>query len=213
MGLLGGLKKIGKVVGGVAKQAAPVISMVPGVGTVAGAAIGGLGSLASGDNLKTAIGYGVKGAMPGMLGKLAGAGGIAGKAGSILGGLKKVGGGSIGGSGALSGLPMPSIGKAPRGGVGGIIDSLGGIGGIGGSILGGLKKIGVDDVLGGASLGYGAYQMKKAGDLRNKSLKMVEDEYRERAPLRKVGLSGLMNEQRPDLSQVFASQNPFARRV
>jgi hypothetical protein len=219
MGLLGGLKKVGKVVGGVAKRAAPIAAMIPGVGTVAGAAIGGLGSRASGDNLKTAIGYGIKGALPGALGKLGGLGGV-------LGGLKRIGGGGapsldvgdlskvIGNSG-MPGGAAPGLGSSGKGGVLGSLGSIiGGAGGLGGILGGGLKKIGgVDGLLGGAATGYGAYQMKQAGDMRNKALKMVEQDYASRAPLRSQGLAGMLNEQRPDLSSTFASNNPFSRRV
>jgi hypothetical protein len=219
--LSSGLRKVG----GVAKKAAPLAGLIPGVGTVAGGLIGGLGSLASGDNIGEALKYGAKGAVGGYLGNAAGG------LGGILGGLKRIGGGglpnadrdygitgsgSIGGKGDLSGLPMPSIGGAPKsGGLGGILGGLlGGSGGIGGLLSGGLKKIGgVDGLLGGAATGYGAYQMKQAGDMRNKALKMVEQDYATRAPLRSQGLAGMLNEQRPDLSSTFASNNPFSRRV
>lgn len=218
MGLLGGLKKIGKAVGGVAKQAAPFVGLIPGAGTIAGGALGGLGSLASGDSLGEALKYGAKGAVGGYLGSAAlGGKGIAGlggllKGGSgasgILGGLKKVGGspGKVIGMGPSG---MPIFAPQEQGGGGGFLGSLGGL------LGGGLKKIGgVDGLLGGASLGYGAYQQKQAGDMRNKALKMVEQDYASRAPLRSMGLQGMLNEQRPDLTSTFAgaSDNPFSRR-
>ncbi len=220
-----GLKKVG----GVAKKVAPFAGLIPGVGTLAGAAIGGLGSLASGDNIGEALKNGAIGGLSGYGGsKLLGGKGILG----IGGALKKVGGrtpdiigadqrgnggGTIGGSGPLSGLPMPDIGKAPGGGglggvLGGIGGLLGGSGGVGGFLGGALKKVGgIDNVLGAGALGYGAYQQKQAGDMREKALKLITDDYATRAPLRTQGLSGMLNEQRPDLSSVFASQNPFRR--
>lgn len=212
-----GLKKVG----GVAKKIAPVVGLIPGVGTVAGAAIGGLGSLASGDSLGEALKSAAIGGLSGYGGStLLGGKGILG----IGSGLKKVGGAlGIGGGPKLSGSPGDLIGMAsPGGGVPGI--SPAGLGGGGGGILGslggilggGLKKIGgVDGLLGAGALGYGAYQQKQAGDMREKALKLLSDDYASRAPLRKAGLSGMLNETPPDLSATFspAMQNPFARRV
>jgi len=71
-----------KTLGKVAKFAAPIVGMIPGVGTIPAAALGGLGGLASGGGLK------------GMLAGAAGgaAGGLAGGALGKIGGLSKVGG-------------------------------------------------------------------------------------------------------------------------
>lgn len=135
-------------------------------------------------------------------------------------GLKKVG--SVAKKAAPIALPLAvglATGGIGGGLVGGALKKVGGkglggaIGKFGGGILGGLKKIGIDGALGGASLAMGAYQQKKAGDLRGKALGLAEKRYAEQAGLRKMGMQGLMNEQRPDLSGVFQSQNPFMRRV
>lgn len=189
--LSSGLKKVGHV----AEKAAPFVGLIPGVGTLAGGAIGGLGALAAGDGLKGALKYGAEGALSGYGGsKLLGGKGILG----IGGGLKKIGG-AIGLGGA------PAEAGASSGG---------GLSGIAGLIGSGVSKLGgIDGLLGAGGLGYGAYQQKQAGDMRDKALKLITDDYATRAPLRQAGLSGMLNETPPDLSQTFASQNPFARRV
>lgn len=56
--------------GGLAEKAAPYVGMIPGVGTIAGGAIGGLGALAHGEGLKGALKYGAEGALSGYGGGL-----------------------------------------------------------------------------------------------------------------------------------------------
>lgn len=60
--------------GKAAKQAAPVVGMVPGVGTALGAAIGAGGSILSGGNMRSHVGAGIQGAMSGMGPKFGGGG-------------------------------------------------------------------------------------------------------------------------------------------
>jgi hypothetical protein len=138
--------------------------------------------------------------------------------GGFLGGLKKIGG-------SVVSQALPQVFGAGQGvgtgGVGGTVGKvLGGTDGrlglddVGGFLKGGINKLGgVDGLLGAGALGYGAYQQKQAGDMRDKALKLIEQEYASRAPLREMGMKGLMNEQRPDLSQEFAGtiDNPFSR--
>lgn len=57
-------------VGGLAEKAAPFVGMIPGIGTLAGGAIGGLGALAHGDGLGGALKYGAEGAAGGLGGGL-----------------------------------------------------------------------------------------------------------------------------------------------
>jgi hypothetical protein len=98
-------KKIGKAikkgvhdVGGFAEKAAPYVGMIPGVGTIAGGAIGGLGALAHGDGLSGALKYGAMGAASGFGGsKLLGL--AKGAAGSLTApGAAGTAGGDAGGS-------------------------------------------------------------------------------------------------------------------
>jgi hypothetical protein len=138
--------------------------------------------------------------------------------GGFLGGLKKVGGSIIssqlpGAIQSFAGGGSPGLSQAAgaiaQGGKPGIVDQIGSF------LGGGLKKIGgVDGLLGAGALGYGAYQQKQAGDMRDKALKLIEQDYATRAPLRTMGLSGMLNETPPDLSGVFAgaTDNPFSRR-
>src|SRR5690348_1896864 len=62
---LKGLENAGRSIGKVARQAAPVVGLIPGVGAPLGAAIGGLGSVAEGrkfsDSLKSAATGGLSG--------------------------------------------------------------------------------------------------------------------------------------------------------
>ncbi len=62
----GGVKKVG----GLAEKAAPFAGLIPGVGTLAGGALGGLGALAHGDGLSGALKYGAEGAASGFGGGL-----------------------------------------------------------------------------------------------------------------------------------------------
>lgn len=178
------------------------------------------GKLMQGQNLKKAAIGSVLDYAGGKLGGM-----VASKLGGKAGGLvaKSVPSKApIGSMSVINGMPVmlpPSSSGGFAGGLkkigGSVVDSLShNKQGIIDSVLGGVKHLGVDNVLGGGALAYGAYQQKKAGDMRNKALKMVEQDYAERAPLRKLGVSGMMNEQRPDLSSVFApAMNPFLRKV
>jgi len=83
MGFLSGLKKVGKFIG----KAAPIVSMIPGVGTAAGMALGGIGGLASG-GWKGALKGAAAGAIPGAIKGLRGLAGGSG----ILGSIGKYGG-------------------------------------------------------------------------------------------------------------------------
>lgn len=201
-----GLKKIGHAVGGVAEKAAPFVGLIPGVGTLAGGAIGGLGALAHGDGLGGALKYGALGATSGLANsKLLGGGGL-----KAIGSKLGIGGHSGGGYDINNPADNIFAGSASGGGGGGLLSSLGGIGS---GLLGGLKKVGIDNILGGGALGYGAYQQKQAGDMRDKALKLITDDYATRAPLRTQGLQGMLNETPPDLSSIYSDpQNPFSRK-
>ncbi len=65
--------------GGIAKKLAPFVSLIPGAGTLAGAALGGLGSLAHGDKFGSILKSGLMGAAGGFAGsKLLGGKGLTG---------------------------------------------------------------------------------------------------------------------------------------
>lgn len=159
-------------VGKVAEKAAPIVGLIPGVGTLAAGAIGGLGGLAAGDGWKGALKYGAEGALgdigAGLLGKIPGVGGVMKSVGlnaptfgggiSALGHTLGIGGG--GGSGAAptvpsagtdmitlpNGVRIPaSLTMSPQG-----VASLARGQGGGGGIISGIGKF-----LGGNSLGGG----------------------------------------------------------
>lgn len=78
-----------KLIGGLAKGASKIAGFVPGVGTLAGAALGAGGGLLSGEGFKGALKGAATGALPGLgktiLGKVAG-GNLLSKATQFLGG-------------------------------------------------------------------------------------------------------------------------------
>lgn len=92
-GIIKAIKKIKplKLIGGIAKAASKVAGVIPGVGTIPGAILGGGGALLSGEGIKGALKGAATGAIPGF------AKGLAGKLGG--GGLLKKAVGFLGGKG------------------------------------------------------------------------------------------------------------------
>jgi hypothetical protein len=201
-------------VGHLAEKAAPYVGLIPGVGTMAGAAIGGLGGLAAGDGLGGALKYGAMGA----------AGGYGGAA---LRGLSTGGKALAVGSSLLHGGGPPTAPGQPPNGVGDpnapvnldpntgleVMDSGGQAGGIGSYLknaLGGINPV---------TAGLGALGVVNAGQLGAKANKYAEQgynsaagSYAERAGLRKAGIQGLMNPTTPDTSGLtkIRSSNPYS---
>lgn len=131
MGFVGkAVKGIGKAVGGAVKglgglagKVAPALSFIPGVGTLGGAALGGLGNLLAGKGLGGALRGAAMGAggglLKGALGGLGGLGGIASKLGLGGGG----GAGTVGGPfGAV--FNMANQAAAGQGGGGGLVSDI-----------------------------------------------------------------------------------------
>jgi hypothetical protein len=202
-------------IGHLAEKAAPYVGLIPGVGTLAGGVIGGLGGLAAGDGLGGALKYGLEGA----------AGGYGGAA---LRGLSKGGQALALGTAALKGGVPSAPGGAPAGDANPYDDPTGnalygsdpamggtpttalpGAGGAGGApsstnpwLLG----------LAGLEGANSAYLGKKANDYSQGALKSVQGAYNDRAPLRAAALKGLTNPTAPDTSQLksIASRNPYA---
>lgn len=130
-----------------------------------------------------------------------------------LGGLGPVGAalGSIPGAGAISKVGgvlshIPGVGALESG-----IDKLGGL-------KGAVSKVGSflgdhgDQLLGAGSLYEGYNNSKKSTDLMNQALDTAKQSYAERAPLRTAGISGMMNETRPDLSSIYVNpSNPYSK--
>lgn len=107
MGLFKKLKKGIKKLGKLASKAAPILGMVPGVGTLAAAGLGGLGALAAGKGLKGALKSGLMGAAGGLAGQALG--GMGGLKGLMSGGLKGLAG-KFGGMGGLMDLAGNALG-------------------------------------------------------------------------------------------------------
>lgn len=132
----------------------------------------------------------------GALGPLAGAMNAIPGAGAVMGGISKV----KGALGAIPGVSKLAGGFSKVGGVKGLLGSAGGF----------LKDHG-DQLLGAGAIGEGYLNQRKATDYRNRALGIAEGSYNERAPLRSAGVSGMLNEARPDLSSAYANQNPYSR--
>lgn len=110
-------------------------------------------------------------------------------------------------------LPLAMTGGAAAGAMGGA----GAAGAGGGGALGMLKGLGgkllgnSDLLLGGLSMYQGQKAQNQANDLQKRALALAEQRYAETAPLREMGLKGLQNTQRRDLSATFRNNaNPFA---
>ncbi len=162
------VKKVARGVGNIAQAAAPFVGMIPGVGTVAAAALGAGGSLLSGDSLRTAIGSGIAGGLGGLAGGALGGGGLLG---GLMGGAGPTGAASAGGAGGLGGLLgglFGGGGGTPMGGgIGGgstgsfgWADALFG-GGAGGGSAGGL----LGSILGGNGASAGGSNLGALGSL------------------------------------------------
>jgi len=194
------------------------VGLIPGVGTLAGGVIGGLGGLAAGDGLGGALKYGLEGA----------AGGYGGAA---LRGLSTGGKALALGTAALKGgVPSAPAGAAPATGGGYDIndpnqnifaDGSGPSSAIPSTALPGAPApsgtpqsstnpwlLGLAGLEGANS----AYLGKKANDYSQGALKSVQGAYNDRAPLRAAALKGLTNPVAPDTSKLtaIASRNPYA---
>ena len=173
------VKKAVKKVGNLAQDVAPFAGLIPGVGTVAGAALGAGGSLLSGDKFSTALKSGVMGGVGGYLGGQVG--GLPG----IIGGFTGAGGGlaNLGAGGALNGLINGT------GGLGGLAGAAGGAGGGSNALLGSLLNLG-----GGI---YGAHTAGQAADAQSdaarEALGLQRDIYNQQRtdqePFRQAGLT------------------------
>lgn len=155
-----GLRNAGRSLGKAAKQAAPVVGLIPGVGTAAGAAIGGLGSVLSGGNMKSHLNAGIQGGLSGYANtKLLGGQGYKG----ILSMVPGMGAGTsampttaAAGNTAVSTIPAasgaPGTLMAQYGGTGagGLLPSAGGGIGVGASQIGGTLGTALPEVSGSA---------------------------------------------------------------
>jgi hypothetical protein len=223
-----GAFSLGKTLGGALKIAAPIAgALIPGVGWLGAAAIGGLGN-AGGQLLQNGrvnVGQSLlSGALAGggnaLLGNGLGAGssgmlGSAGQGAQALGGAASAGGAPAGlgpqgimapGGGAIGAVGTPGIASG-----GGVFGQLGGLFG------GADGKFGLGDALGlFGTIGSGIHAANlqdEARDQRRAAIEGATNEWNSRAPLRQASQAGLLsagNLQRPDFSQIFADPgNPF----
>lgn len=206
-GLGRGIKKVGKAIGKgwekIDDIALPAVGFA--LGGPAGAALGSAAARGIGDgkfNAGATLGAGVKGYAMGQLGSMAGLNGGSG--------IKALGGSA---KNALM-SPGGTAGNVLRSQVPGAAGADAGVGGGFGGMLKGLggKLLGNSDLLlGGLSMYQGQKAQNQANDLQKRAMALAEQRYAETAPLREMGLKGLQNTQRRDLSATFRNaQNPFA---
>lgn len=199
---------IGDTIGKVLKVAAPIAgALIPGVGTLGAAAIGGLGNAAGqyAQSGKVNIGQ------------------------SLLSGGLAAGGNALLGNGLGStGAPGGAVGYTPTG----VVEGAGGLGkaaAVGSKIAGGSGGLGgllgtVGDLattygplVAGGLGAIGAGQLgSQAEDLRNQAARVAMRDYQQRAPLREAAVTGLTGPRpvREDLSGLFTDpSNPYRRPV
>lgn len=189
-------QKVGKTVGTVAQKAAPFAGLIPGVGPLAGLALGAGGSVLAGHNLATTLKSGAMGAASGLAGsKLLGGKGI--------GGLLSRAQGAIGSGGAAAGAEGAAAGG------GGIPSSIGGLIAAAqkrGISIGDLVKLGI----GGAGAVAGISSANKAGRAADAAFGKqgaIADQMNARgAPLADAASKGL-------LARLAQGSNPYADRA
>lgn len=226
-----GLENAGRSLGKIGRQAAPIVGLIPGVGTVAGAAIGGLGSVLEGRKLSDSLKSGAIGGLSGLAGSKLRALLAAGKASGVGGALPNPDLSAV--PGAVDSIGRKTAGELAKAGLGGFVDTAGSAGGGGllgtiaqaaakgliprnkdgsidwGGLLGNAAKVGLPAL--------GAYQSSKdkgkADEYRAKAIAAAEGAYNEAAPLRQMGLAGLTDPRMADVSSIFAAPRPQFRRL
>ena len=213
-------KKAGKAIGkgweAIDDYALPAVGFA--LGGPAGAALGSAAARGIGDgkfNLKATLGAGAKGYALGQLGSMAGLQGGSGF--KALGGSLKTAALNPGGT-AMNVVKsqVPGMGSVASGGVApGVANAASAAPSRG--LWDGIKKVGsfaldnIDPIMGAASMYQGAKAQGKADDLNKRALALREQQYADFAPIRKLGIAGMQNTQRPDLSAIYRNQqNPFA---
>jgi hypothetical protein len=212
---------LGKTLGGVLKVAAPIAgALIPGVGMLGAAAIGGLGNLGGQALQGGKINFGqslLSGALGAGGNALLGNGLGAGSSGWL--GSAGQGAQALGGAGQLGAQGVMAPGGGTLGAVGtpGIASGGGVFGKLGGFLGGADGKIGLNDILSGVGMIGGgisaAGAQDRANDQREAAISGATQEWQQRAPMRDLAqqqLLGLNSIQRPDFSQIFADPgNPF----
>jgi len=190
-----GIAKVGKVVGNVAQKAAPFAGLIPGVGPLAGLALGAGGSLLAGHNMATTLQSGAAGGLSGLAGsKLLGGKGVLGISGLLKGG-------------AGSGAPAdPTGASAPTGGLPTSIGALVAEAQKRGISIGDLVKLGI----GGAGAVSGIVSSSKAGkqasDAYGRQAGIADQMNARGAPLADAAQKGL-------LARLAMGSNPYADRA
>lgn len=177
-------------IGGVVKKAAPLAALIPGVGPLAVAGIGALGSVAHGDSLKDVA-----------------LSGVSGYGGAKLIGAAKGALAARGAAGAAGGAAAGAAGAAGAGGGGG------GLAGLASGALDYAKK---NPAVVAGALGAinSAGQQAKGSNAVDRASGIALNDYNQTNPLRQRAIQ-MLNQPLPqarDLSYLNDSANPFARR-
>ncbi len=201
-----GLKSVGKKVGKAWEKVDDYVLPAAGfmLGGPAGAALGSAAARGIGDGKfdpKATAMAGVKGYAMGQMGSSLGLQGGKGVSGLLNSGKGLVSGGMAPSASMASGGAPVAAQAASGGGGGGFLSG-----------AGNFLRDNPELVLGAVSAFQGANQQSKADALNKRSLALAEQPWNETAALRQQALKSLMNQDRPDLSHLYAgSSNPFSR--
>jgi hypothetical protein len=221
-------------IGGVAEKAAPFVGMIPGVGTIAAAGIGGLGALAHGDGLGGALKYGAEGALgdigANLLGKIPGVAGVVSKIPGVgkfidlgTGGqlpatpgdiMSALPGGSYNGVlPGVAGTAGTAATQATKGGLGGLVSGVGHWLGGGTSTNAQGQQSGIpnwEKLLGLAGGAAGAVQnaqqSSQARAIQDAQIKQAQEQYARQKSIQDSILANLKGPgpSAPDLSSIFS---------
>lgn len=232
----------GRSVGGAVKAAAPVLNFVPGVGPLAAAGLGALGSVAAGGNMQDHLKTGAIAGGAGLAGKALGAATHIPGVSNVLGAAKSIPGVSTIASGigkvkdAADAIGSSGLGQAARvlnggraitpgnlleGGVKNVGNAVGGVGnaiqgatgGSGGGGIGGINPLIL--ALAGLQAANAASLGKQSNDYAKNAYGTINDSYASRAGLRDQAIKDLTTPETHDLSGLAAirNQNPVAARA
>lgn len=110
---------------------------------------------------------------------------------------------------------LPAVGSAIGGaGAAGAAGAAGKAASVGGALksIGGVIKDVAPIAIGGMSAYEGIQQNRRANDLQDRAIGMAEENAAARKPLLSLGMAGMQNAKRPDLSEQFTDDgNVYAR--
>lgn len=217
------IRHIGQVGGSLLRKAAPIVGLIPGVGTIAGAGLGALGSIAEGHRgLSGTLGSAAMGGLSGYGGSklraLLAAKGASGTGQSMPnGGYGSTAPSSLpdgGWSDPSTGFGVGTPGSTSASGIDGWISKLGPLAGLipknrdGSYNLGGLLKGAAGIALPAAGAIQASKKAAEADKYRQKQIGLAESQWAAGAPLRTMGMAGLTDPRMADISSLLNRPRP-----